>query len=228
MKVERHSDQPGPDHHVSEDDYRTFTSCLITGQRSVCAEIVEAELAADTGVREIYTDLFQRSLYDVGERWERGQVSVAVEHMATAIVDRMLTIVQPRVFGGEERSKTAIIACVADEYHQLGARMVADLFELHGWRGYFLGADTPIDSLLEMIETHRPDVVGLSLSIYFNLPSLLTAIEAVRTAYPEQRILIGGQAFRWGGADALPDDPLVIRAFTLEDLERYLESADAD
>ncbi len=220
--------RPGTATHVSDDDYRRFTSCLIAGQRSVCAEIVESELAAETGIREIYTDLFQRSLYDVGEQWERGQVSVAVEHMATAIVDRMLTIVQPHVFGGEERSKTAIIACVADEYHQLGARMVADLFELHGWRGYFLGADTPIDSLLEMIETHRPDVVGLSLSIYFNLPSLLTAVEAVRTAYPEQQILIGGQAFRWGGGDALPDVPQVIRAFTLQDLEQYLESVDAD
>ncbi len=209
-------------HRISEDDYRRFVTSLITGQRSTCAQIVESELASDIAIREIYTDLFQRSLYEVGEQWERGQVSVAVEHMATAIVDRMLTIVQPRVFGGEERSRTAIIACVADEYHQLGARMVADLFELHGWRGYFLGADTPLDSLLEMIETHRPDVVGLSLSVYFNLPSLLTAIEAVRAKYPEQQILVGGQAFRWGGADALPNVPQVIGAFTLQDLERYL------
>lgn len=225
--MESKTARPEPTHRISEDDYRRFVSSLITGQRSTCAQIVESELATDIAIREIYTDLFQRSLYDVGEQWERGQVSVAVEHMATAIVDRMLTIVQPHVFGGEERSKTAIIACVADEYHQLGARMVADLFELHGWRGYFLGADTPLDSLLDMIETHRPDVVGLSLSIYFNLPSLLTAIEAVRTAYPEQQILIGGQAFRWGGADSLPDVPQVIRAFTLQDLERYLEHTDA-
>jgi methanogenic corrinoid protein MtbC1 len=211
---------------ITEEQYQVFFTSLLAGDRILCTQVLQGLLIPGIDLREIYVHLFQRALYEVGEHWERGTISVAVEHAATAIVERLLTIVQPKVFAGGERRYTAIIACVSEEYHQLGARMVADLFELQGWRSYFLGANTPISDLVQMIRKYNPHVVGLSLSIYFNLPALLKVHAAIRNEFSKQLIIVGGQAFRWGGLDTLSVDPHVVHLPTLYDIDRFLVTYD--
>lgn len=209
---------------LTEEQYRYFTMGLLAGDRTHCTNMIKGLLASQIDIKDIYINLFQRALYDVGERWEKGQISVAVEHSATAIVERLLTFLQPKLFTGGKRMQTAIIACAANEYHQLGARIVADVFELHGWRSYFLGANTPQHEVLELIRTSQPDVVGLSLSVYFNLPALLRIHAAIRNNFPLQKIIVGGQAFRWGGSDVLSADPHVVLIPSFDDLEKYILS----
>ena len=209
---------------IRESTYEEYLAALLQGDRHCCSHIVQDRSSVGAEVKDLYLNLFQRSLYRVGDLWEQHRISVAVEHLATAITERVMTIVQPRVFGGAERDRSVIVACVADEYHQLGARMVADLAELHGWRGHFLGANTPIDGLLEMIDLHKPALLGLSLSVYFNLPALLRALDAVTGAFPGLPVMVGGQAFRprWGGTAALRGYPDVRPVTTLAELEREL------
>ena len=207
---------------ISEASYQRYLAALLAGDRVECARVVQDLVAAGAGLKELYVHLFQRALYHIGELWEHQRISVAVEHLATAITERMLTLVQAQAFAGPPRDRTIVIACVADEYHQLGGRMIADLCELHGWRGYFLGADTPLPDLLRLIAERRPTLLGLSLSIYFNLPALLTALEAVTQAHPDLPILVGGQAFRWGGVEAVQRYPHVSYLASLEALEQRL------
>ena len=207
--------------------YEQYLAALLAGDRARCTALVEELLAADVGLKDLYVHLFQRALYRVGELWERQRVSVAVEHLATAITERLLTLVQARVFSGATREHTIIIACVANEYHDLGGRMVADLCELQGWRGFFLGADTPLPDLLRLIEEQRPALVGLSLSIYFNMPALLEALDAVTAAHPDLPILVGGQAFRWTGLPAAAAYPNVSLIASLNELEQRLVAYDA-
>jgi methanogenic corrinoid protein MtbC1 len=199
--------------------YERYLAALLEGEREQCRAVVEELRAALLPLRSLYVDLFQRSLYRVGELWEHNRISVATEHLATAITERLVAQVQPQVCGGPKGDRTIVVACVADEYHQLGGRMAADLFELHGWRGYFLGANTPHESLLTMIDRKRPALVGLSLSISFNLPSLLAALDAVRGAWPELPVLVGGQAFRWGGAERLNRYERVSLVGSIDELE---------
>ena len=210
------------EHALTELVYEEYLAALLAGDRARCIAIVEELLAAGVGLKELYVDLFQRALYEVGDLWERQRISVAVEHLATAITERLLALVQPQVFSGASRERSIVIACVGNEYHQLGGRMVADLCELQGWRGYFLGADTPLPDLLRLIEERRPTLLGLSLSIYFNLPALLQALDVVTTAYPDLPILVGGQAFRWGGVADVQGYPNVSYIASLDELEKRM------
>lgn len=207
---------------IGQASYDGYLAALLSGDRAACASIVKNLDASGVGLKDIYLHLFQRSLYEVGELWEQQKISVAVEHLATAITERMLTIVQPQAFGGLARNRSIIIASVADEHHQVGARMIADLCELRGWRGYFLGAGTPLPDLLGLIGEKNPDLLGLSLSIYFNLPALLRTLDAVTTAHPDLPILVGGQAFRWGGLPALEKYPNVTYISSFEELEKRM------
>ena len=209
---------------ISESTYEQYLGALLHGDRSGCSRIVQDKSREGAEVKDLYVNLFQRSLYQVGDLWEQHRISVAVEHLATAITERVMTIVQPRVFSGAVRERSMVVACVADEYHQLGARMVADLAELHGWRGHFLGANTPIEALLHTLDQQKPDLVGLSLSVYFNLPALVRALDAVTGSFPGLPVLVGGQALRlrWGGTSGLQGYPDVRRVTTLDELEKEL------
>ena len=210
--------------HVTDQIYDAYLAALLAGDRAGCTNIVQELNTADITLKDLYLNLFQRSLYRTGELWEQHKVSVSVEHLATAITERLLTLVEPKIFSGQYRDHSVIVACVADEYHQLGARMVADLFELHGWRGYFLGANTPVQDLLTMIEQKNPALIALSLSIYSNLPALIKALDAIRAKYPDLPILVGGQAFRWGGTDLLKQYRNVTYIASIDQLEQEMEN----
>jgi methanogenic corrinoid protein MtbC1 len=208
---------------VDETTYEHYLSALLSGNSEDCARIVQTLVSEGAEIKDLYTHLFQRSQYQVGELWEHQKISVAVEHLSTAITGRMLTLVRVgQVFSSHARDQTIIIACVADEYHQLGGRMIADYCELRGWRAYFLGTNTPLADLMQLIEERKPDLLGLSLSIYFNLPALLNALEVVTRKYPKLPILVGGQAFRWGAEEAVRAYPNVSYMATLDDLERRM------
>jgi methanogenic corrinoid protein MtbC1 len=211
---------------IDEATYAQYLSALLAGDRETCASTVQVLLDAGTGLKPLYVGLLQRAQYQVGELWEQEKISVAVEHLSTAITQRMLSLIQAQTLQGARRNRTIIVACVADEFHQLGGRMVADFCELRGWRGYFLGANTSIADLLQVIAQRKPDLLGLSLSIYFNLPKLIAALDAVTANYPKLPILVGGQAFRWGAQDALQPYPNAAYMETLDALEERMAACE--
>jgi MerR family transcriptional regulator, light-induced transcriptional regulator len=187
---------------ISEELYCRYLSALLLGDTRQCTAIVAGLLAENTDVTSIYTELLQKSLYRVGELWETNRISVGVEHLATAITERMLASVYPTLLSGVvANGRKALISCSVNEYHQIGARMVADIMETRGWDVCFLGANTPVDGMLQMIEERPPEILGLSVSIYFNMASLHKMIEIVRASFPGLDIFVGGQGFRWGGTD---------------------------
>ena len=208
---------------IEESLYHSYLRHLLAGEKLACKELVTTVLERDADLKELYEDLFQRSLYQVGELWESNKISVAVEHLATAITEQLLHLAYPKIFTAAHYGKKAVISCVANEYHQVGAKMVADIFEMNGWDGYFLGANTPIGDLMQLIEDSSPDMLGLSLSIYFNTARLFAVIEVVRGAYPQLEILVGGQAFRWGGEQSLDRYPHVRYIESLQQLEHIIQ-----
>lgn len=188
---------------ITEELYHGYLASLLAGEHRRCHTVVTGLLGQGVEIKDLYIDLFQRSLYEVGEMWEHRKISVAVEHMASAITESLLTLVYPAIFSAEHSGKSVVISCVANECHQIGSKMVADFFELHGWHGYFLGANTPKADLLQMIDEKQPQLVGLSLSLTSNLRTLVRTIRDITDRRPDSQIIVGGQAFRHGGVDAL-------------------------
>jgi MerR family transcriptional regulator, light-induced transcriptional regulator len=207
---------------AAEAAYQLYLSALLAGDRQQCRALFESWLAAGRDLRALYQEVVQRSLYEVGGLWEQGRVSVATEHLATAITESLLNLVYPRLFSQPRIGKSAVVTCTANEYHQIGGKMVADLFELNGWRGYFLGANTPPRDLLGLIGEKRPDAVALSLTVYFNLETLLQTAAGIRAEFPAVPILVGGQAFRWGGRERAEQIAGVRHLASLAELETWV------
>jgi methanogenic corrinoid protein MtbC1 len=166
---------------------------------------------------QLATGLFQPALYDIGTAWQRNQITVAQEHLATSISQTLLTgfYLQSLPVAPSDRRGVALFAGVDGNHHVLGLRMVADTFELAGWSVQALGANTPTDALVGHIDRLRPDVVGLSASLVQQLPTLQRAVACIRAELGSRCpvVLVGGlptnqfePAWRWVGADAWAAD----------------------
>ncbi len=202
--------------------YDRYLTALLAGNRQAGTTTVQKLLDNHIQIKSLYTDLFQKSLYQVGELWESNKITVAREHMATAITEGLLNLVYPELFRGERCQKKIVVSCAANEFHQIGGKMIADLFETHGWDAFFLGANTPVDEMLAFIDEEKPDLAALSLSIYYNMPSLKSAVSAIEAHFPDLNILVGGQAFRWGGADIIHNFKNTHLLKSLDDLEKQM------
>lgn len=208
---------------IDEAIYQKYLSSLLGGRRTECGKIVQRLIDDKTGLKTLYSDLFHRSMYEVGELWETHQISVAREHLASAITESMLNLAYPLVFRTERVGKRAIVSCSANEYHQIGGKMIADIFEINGWDGHFLGANVTAEDVVKKTDEIRPDIVGLSLSILSNMDSLKHMIEIIQASFPDMNILVGGQAFLWGGLDAIKAYPNLAYVSSMDELEKLLE-----
>ncbi|MBN2755261.1 MAG: cobalamin-dependent protein [Candidatus Goldbacteria bacterium] len=206
---------------ITQKIYETYRENLISGNRIACSGITADLIKNGITLKELYVDLFQRAMYEVGRLWEENIITPAVEHMATGITEYCMSLSYPLIFGADHKNKTVVISCLANEYHQIGAKMVADIFEMHGWHGYFLGANTPVENLITLIKDKKPDVLGLSISIYFNMPQLINTVKLVRRQFADLVILAGGQGLkRYAGEFVQYEKIFVINS--ISELERYI------
>lgn len=135
------------------------------------------------------------ALYVIGDLWESGEISVADEHLATVICHRVLAALHgtlrelPRRMGGH-----VMLAAPAGQRHSIGLRMAADVLEGAGHVVTHLGADIPSQALRHAVRRHRPDILGLSLTMADGVASLESSIEAAQAASPELSIMLGGQS----------------------------------
>lgn len=199
-----------------------FRDALVRGDREACVAITVALLAEGYSALELYEDYFKPALHAVGSLWERNLLSVASEHLATAIVEGLMNDVFPRLMSLERRMESVVVTPVEGELHQVGARMACDLFEMHGWDAVLLTGEITIPALLQAIRIERPKMVGLSFSLHFHLTNLTRAIAAVRAVSPALPILVGGQAMTEATAAMLSATPGVLCFRDLVELHQFL------
>ena len=209
---------------IDASQLHAYLDDLVAGRRPACAARVDALLAQGVSPREIYVDLFQSSLYEIGRRWETGEVSVATEHLATAITEELLGRVFPHVARRPSRGRRAVVSCAADEFHQIGGRIVADTLEGMGWDVDFVGAGASTEELVDSILRAPADLVAISVSVDFHLRRMEDTVRAVRMADSQVPIAVGGRALAHGGAARLAALGLegIHHVPTLEALEALL------
>jgi MerR family transcriptional regulator, light-induced transcriptional regulator len=159
-----------------------YLRALVAGSGREADKVVTVALDQALSPQRIYLEIFQPTAYAIGQLWQRNKVSVAQEHLATAIVERQMGELHPMFKPAQERPHTLVLGCVPDEWHRVGARMVADFFEADGWTVHYLGANVPIKELVGLARESNADLVGLSAEMLFNLPKVAELVRALDAA----------------------------------------------
>lgn len=209
---------------LSEVVYLHYLNALLDGDKKQCMQIVSGLIDQGTTIKDIYLDLFQRSMYRIGQMWEKERCSIADEHVASNITEGMIEYVASNFSSENRNGKIALITCIDKEYHELGARMVAGFMEALGWKTIFLGANIPQDEVVMLIRDKHPDIVGISSSFYININRLLNLLDAIKEEYPDQEIIVGGQSLSEGRSECLIKYTNVHYVTCLNGLEKYLSA----
>lgn len=212
--------------------YREFKALLNSEDRERCVHAVLSYLAdPGIGIVELYDEVLAPAVNAPPSNTDNETI-IWREHIRTSIVRTIVECCYPRVldekdaaYGPGFRGKV-IIACPAEEYHDLGARMVSDFFTLCGYDVTFIGANTPREEIAVAIRHIRPVYVGIGVSNYYHLVSADKLVKMLSAMRSEQgvdfRIIVGGSAFERNpvfyekmGADML--------LHTFEDIKRLSE-----
>ena len=149
-------------------------------------------------------------LTEIGDSWQAGETRVWEEHYATAVARTIVEACQPYVIehAAPPIGRTAVFATPSEEYHDLGLRMLADRFTLAGWSAHLLGANVPAHELLSAVRELEADAVVLSAYTHYHRVALKAYVDAVRAAFPEMDIWVGGAAFAFEHDD-WPDEMML-------------------
>jgi methanogenic corrinoid protein MtbC1 len=207
---------------ISEAVYLHYLNSLLEGDKKQCYQIVNNLIENGTGLREIFLKLFQRSMYRVGQMWENDRCSIAEEHIATRITESLVEYVVSNFQTEQQLNKTIVITCIDKEFHELGARMVSGYLEAIGYKVFFIGSNLPQNEVLKIIKEKQPDIVAISNNFYLNFTRLVSLLNAIQTEYPEQRVIVGGQALAEGTDDIFKDYSNVHYVSSLDALDEYL------
>jgi methanogenic corrinoid protein MtbC1 len=142
---------------------RAYAAALLYGDEIAAEMAIRDAIDADLSTAEIDDEIIAPALWLVGDLWERGEISVAEEHLATEISVRMLALQREAQRVAQERGDhRVLLATPAGELHVVALRMIANLLRGTGYDVVMLGADVPPTALASAVRRHHPDVVCLS------------------------------------------------------------------
>lgn len=124
------------------------------------AQAVLDRLLGGLSLDVVLRDVLVPYLHDLGDRWQRGEISVAQEHFASNVVrGRLMSLARG---WGRGSGPLAVLACAEDEQHDVPLLMFGLLLRTYGWRIDYLGADTPLASLVQAVREIAPVAVVVS------------------------------------------------------------------
>ena len=178
---------------------REYLDALLEGRREEASELIRAAVEDGCGVGEIYERVFERTLKEVGLMWMQNRLDVATEHYFSASTQLIMSQLYSDITGASRQKKDAVCLAIAvcGEFHDIGARRVADFMEMDGWKTFFLGNNLCSEDIVKAVLDHKPEVLALSATMFFNVDSIGRAIRAIRAVEGTGNlvILVGGRPF---------------------------------
>jgi methanogenic corrinoid protein MtbC1 len=175
-----------------------YLAAQLSGNRRDALQLLVGEgLDRGFSVRDLQLGVIQEAQREIGRLWQENIVSIAQEHMATAISQLALARLAQEAEPARIIDRRVVVACIEGELHDFPARIAADVLELAGFSVAFLGANVPTDSLISILAVEKADLLALSVTMTFNVSALRAAVPRIRAVHPKLPILIGGHACGW-------------------------------
>ncbi|HVU76409.1 MAG TPA: MerR family transcriptional regulator [Gaiellaceae bacterium] len=187
---------------ASADELRTaFVDAAADADVSTLDAVVHQTLLVEP-IEAAFGDVLAPALVEIGERWARGALTVAQEHLASSMVrsalQRLLADRRGAVRG------TAVLACAPGEQHEIGLMMFAVLLRADGWEVAYLGPEAPVDDTLALANAIGAAAVCFSAGMA-TVEDLRREL-ARRTIPDDLHVVVGGRGTEHADARAAVDE----------------------
>lgn len=193
----------------------SYLLAILEGDRRQAARLLLD--AIDDGsltIEQAYLHVLIPAQKEVGRLWHTNELSIAEEHFVTSTTLHVMSLLAHRGARRPPNGKTVIAAGVAGDVHDIGVRVVGDFFEMAGWRVIHVGADLPVDEVVDAARRFDADLLVLAATLSTHLRAVERTVAALASG-GGPKVIVGGQAFDgspglWKrvGADAYAPSPL--------------------
>ena len=189
---------------------------LLQGDRKKCREVIEDALKTGIPANTVYTQIIWPIMVEIEKLTRADQLNIASEHMAVRINRTIVDQLQNKLPRKESKCKKIVVSCALEEIQELGAQIMADLFESDGWEVKFIGGGITNDVLLAFVNDYVPDILLIYGTAAKQAPQIRQLIDTIKdiNAYPEMKIMVSGGLFNraeglWQeiGADLFASEP---------------------
>lgn len=181
--------------------FEQFVTPFLAYDKATCFELVEEWVNVDYfDVLDFYDNVLIPAMQSIPcdantgyQIWQEHALSAIIR----TIIERLYPFVleQRNIFYGKEYTGVVAIFAPHGDTHEIGAKLVADYFNLLGFNTHYIGLDTPKTVIPEMVKQLHVGVLGISVTNTFSLVELQKTIEYVRSEGIDIPIVVGGMAF---------------------------------
>ena len=202
-----------------EEYHNKFSELLEKEDRYGCIKYTQELLdTKKVNIVKLYENIIKPSLQNITCKVNEKNMCIWQEHVRSAIARTVVEccytyVIEESMLMKNQNKGKVVILCPEEEYHDIGARMIADFFTISGYEAIYVGSNTPKSDFLAAVKFIKPDYIAISVTNYYNLVAAKNAIQSIKEKVKHDiKIMAGGNAFKANmdaykliGADILID-----------------------
>lgn len=143
--------------------WKEYYRALLSNDSVSSERVIERAYIANHSIPDILDQIVGPTLQHIGMEWQKGIISIFEEHKMSFLIRMHLFRLSDLIAYSEtKKQKTAMLACVAHEQHEIVLQMLAIIFKLHGWKVHILGINIPSIELVKAGQHIKPDLIALT------------------------------------------------------------------
>ena len=193
---------------------------LTEGNIEECVLIYEEYLKIFNAA-DFFDRILRPVMHDIGEHWAKGKISIATEHVASNIAQTLVKIIMNKVVASKNKKKKILICVPVGEEHHLGCDVLETYLSIKGFKVFNMGTSVPSESILSFIDSNKPNVVFVSITIEDNISAGQRLVKKIKSQH-NIPILIGGYAMQ---SEEVPKmDGKIVSDIKLDEIPKILKT----
>ena len=187
----------------------SLKEAILSGDTDTAVAATQEALAVGDSPQQLIDRQMIAAMAEMGQRFQDGKAFVPQLLMAARAMKAAMEIVKPLLTASTTRSKgRVVIGTVKGDLHDIGKNLVAVMLEGNGFEVINLGIDIPVDTFVEAVREHKPDILCLSALLTTTMDSMRQVIAALEAAGLRQqvKVMVGGAPVTQAFADEIGAD----------------------
>ncbi len=148
--------------------------------------------ANSIGIVDFYENILKHVMYQIGDLWEKKQLAVATEHVASNVAHSFVKILNEKL--AKSSTKQKILICTPPgESHTLGCNMLESYLCTRGFNVFNISPSIPTEEIISFIKRNSPDAVLVSITLDDNILSGKRLVGKIKERF-KIPVFVGGRA----------------------------------
>lgn len=189
-----------------------------------CALGLYKESRNTLSLQEFYDKIFRAVMYDIGNKWEKGEIDIATEHVCSNTAQALITTIE-QLNQAPCIRKQILLCCPDGELHHIASLVLQSVLSSKGYRVINASPSIPTNTILQYIRDKNPDLIMVSVTLVDNIGVAKRLIRKISEEFNNNMpIIVGGSAFTDFKGDISGAIAVCPPENSLEDVLKYVKS----